>query len=110
MYSFIFDNIRRDSPLVHSITNYVTANDVANAVLAVGGSPVMADYYGESAEITSVADALNINMGTLNPDRLKAMLISGRCANKKGGRGRVRVPPQSGGRAYERGQIRRYQG
>ena len=39
----IISNIRRQSPLIHCITNYVTANDVANMILAIGGAPIMAD-------------------------------------------------------------------
>ena len=43
MFSDRLCNVRKTTPLVHNITNYVTINDVANAVLACGGSPIMAD-------------------------------------------------------------------
>ncbi|MBQ3347027.1 MAG: hydroxyethylthiazole kinase, partial [Synergistaceae bacterium] len=46
------DNVREKSPLVHNITNYVTVNDVANAILASGGSPIMADEPSDAEEIT----------------------------------------------------------
>ncbi len=82
MFSAVFD--RAEKPLIHNITNYVTANDVANAELAVGGAPIMADSPEETHEITAIADALNLNLGTLNPQRLEAMMISGGVANKKG--------------------------
>lgn len=36
----IFDNIRRNQTMVHCITNYVTINDVANMILAIGASPI----------------------------------------------------------------------
>ena len=34
------DNVRKNVPLVHNITNYVTVNDVANILLACGGKPI----------------------------------------------------------------------
>lgn len=49
-----FDNVREKHPLVHNITNYVTVNDVANILLACGGSPIMADDSGEVEDITSI--------------------------------------------------------
>ena len=65
MFGKILENVRSKSPLVHSITNYVTVNDVANILLACGASPIMADDEREAADITSIADALYINIGTL---------------------------------------------
>ena len=41
------DNVRLKTPLIHNITNYVTVNDVANILLACGGSPIMADDQDE---------------------------------------------------------------
>lgn len=75
--------VREKNPLVHCITNYVTVNDVANAILAVGGSPVMADDCGEVAEIVSIANALLINIGTLNERTAKSMEVAGVTANAK---------------------------
>ena len=69
--------------VIHNITNYVTAGDVANAELAVGASPTMTDYVKEVKEVTKNSDALNLNTGTLNKQKLMAMLISGETANKK---------------------------
>lgn len=69
-------NMRSKSPLVHCITNYVTANTVANGLLAVGASPVMADSPLDAAEITAMSDGVLFNMGTFGKDRCKAMLIS----------------------------------
>ena len=65
--------VREKNPLVHCITNYVTVNDVANAILAVGGSPIMADDIDEVADIVSIADALVINIGTLNARTIDSM-------------------------------------
>ena len=58
-----FDNVREKHPLVHNITNYVTVNDVANILLACGGSPIMADDSGEVEDITSICQGLNILAG-----------------------------------------------
>lgn len=78
------ENVRRKAPMVHCITNYVTANDVANVLLGCGASPVMADAPEEAAEITSRCDGLTINMGTLNQQKLLAMRKAGKQANQKG--------------------------
>ena len=48
-------DMRGSSPLIHCITNYVTAGDTANMLLAAGASPIMADDPSESAEITALA-------------------------------------------------------
>ncbi len=74
-------NLKNKVPLVHSITNYVTANDCANIVIACGGSPIMADEIQEVAEISKMASALNINIGTINERTLEAMLVAGKSAN-----------------------------
>ena len=74
--------VRSRKPHIHCITNYVTANDCANLLLASGGSPIMADCPEESAEITALCDGLLLNTGTLNPDKLSAMQKSGRIANE----------------------------
>ena len=75
------DNVREKSPLIHNITNYVTVNDVANVLLACGGSPIMADELGEVEEITSICGGLNINIGTLNSRTIPGMFAAGKKAN-----------------------------
>ena len=60
------ENVRKKSPLVHNITNYVTVNDVANILLACGASPIMADDRNDVEDITTICGGLNINIGTLN--------------------------------------------
>ncbi len=64
-------------PLIHAITNYVTMGWVADVLSALGVSPVMADAVGEVEEVTALADALVLNIGTLNPARLESMLKAG---------------------------------
>lgn len=78
------ENVRKVAPLIHNITNYVTVNDVANILLACGGSPIMADDADEVAEITSICGGLNINIGTLNHNTVKSMKLAGKRANKLG--------------------------
>ena len=76
--------VREKCPLVHCITNYVTVNDVANAVLAIGASPIMADDIKEAGDIASIASALVLNMGTLNSRTVDSMIAAGKVANEKG--------------------------
>lgn len=80
----IADLVRETNPLVHCITNYVTVNDCANALLAVGASPVMADDRAEVAEITSIAQALLLNIGTLNRRTIASMKRAAKTANTQG--------------------------
>lgn len=76
--------VREKSPLVHHITNYVTVNDCANIVLAIGASPVMADEIEEVLDMVSIANTLIINMGTLNKRTVESMLAAGKKANELG--------------------------
>jgi hydroxyethylthiazole kinase len=76
--------IRDKEPLIHNITNYVTVNDCANAILAVGASPIMADDINEAADITAISSALVINIGTLNQRTIASMLKAGKKANELG--------------------------
>lgn len=76
--------IRKKSPLVHNITNYVVMNNTANALLAIGASPVMAHSPEEVEEMVAIASSLVINIGTLSEAWINAMLIAGKAANKKG--------------------------
>ncbi len=69
--------VREKNPLVHCITNYVTVNDCANALLAIGASPVMADDIDEVVEIASLANALVLNIGTLNVRTVQSMVAAG---------------------------------
>lgn len=80
----IIDSLREKNPLVHCITNYVTASTVANGLLAAGASPIMADSPLDAQDIASKADALSLNMGTPSKDRMRAMLIAAQCAADAG--------------------------
>lgn len=67
--------------LVHCITNYVTANDVANIVISSGNSPIMADALEEVEEIVALSDSLVLNIGTLNSRVKDSMIKAGKAAN-----------------------------
>lgn len=79
-----FDHLRDCGALVHNITNYVTVNDVANVLLACGGSPIMADDIDDASEITAICGGLNINIGTLHQSSIEGMLLAGKKANELG--------------------------
>jgi len=76
--------LRETKPLVHQITNYVVMNETANATLALGALPVMAHAQEEVAEMAAIAGALVLNIGTLSPHWVEAMLMAGRVANERG--------------------------
>lgn len=75
--------VRSQRPLVHNITNYVVMNNSANALLAIGASPVMAHWTQEMEEMVSIAGALVLNIGTLDENWLKSMKVAGLAASRK---------------------------
>ncbi|AGX41750.1 hydroxyethylthiazole kinase [Clostridium saccharobutylicum] len=78
----LLNEVKNKKPLVHNITNYVTVNDCANILLALGASPIMADDVKEAADITKISSALVINIGTLNERTIESMILAGRKANE----------------------------
>ena len=78
------DNVRAGSPLVHNITNYVTVNDCANALLAIGASPIMSDEPADVEDITSICGGLTLNIGTLNERSIEGMFAAGARASELG--------------------------
>ncbi|MGV8079415.1 MAG: hydroxyethylthiazole kinase [Syntrophales bacterium] len=76
--------VRRRSPMVHNITNYVVMNSTANALLAVGASPVMAHAPEEVEEMAALAQALVINIGTLSGPWIHAMHLAAGEAGRRG--------------------------
>jgi hydroxyethylthiazole kinase len=78
------NTIRERRPLVHQITNYVVMNETANATLAIGALPVMAHAREEVEEMVGLASALVLNIGTLSPHWVEAMLLAGAAANARG--------------------------
>lgn len=84
MFAPLLQTLRDRRPLVHAITNYVTANDCANLLLACGASPIMADEPDEAPEITARAAGLVLNLGTLHRATIPALLACGKTANARG--------------------------
>jgi hydroxyethylthiazole kinase len=78
------ENIRKKSPVVHNITNYVVMNSTANVLLAVGASPVMAHADEEVADMVNIASALVVNIGTLSREWVKSMFKAADQAVKRG--------------------------
>src|SRR5947209_16497095 len=75
--------VREGKPLIHNITNFVVMNETANATLALGALPVMAHAAEEVEEMTRLASALVLNIGTLSAHWVEAMLLAGGAANAK---------------------------
>ena len=78
----LIKKVREKCPLTQCITNFVTVNDCANAILAIGASPIMADDSDEVEEIVNISDALVINIGKLSHPQVEAMKVSSAQANK----------------------------
>ncbi len=98
--------VRERRPLIHHLTNFVTAGDVANVTLALGAAPVMARAPEEVEELAAQAGAVVLNTGTLTVEAVDVMILAGRRANARG----VPVvldPVGAGGTAFRTGQVTR---
>ena len=82
--STMLENVRARVPLVHCITNYVTVNDCANALLACGGSPIMSDEAKDVVDIQTICGGLVLNIGTLNERTIAGMHAAAACATELG--------------------------
>jgi len=80
----LLQKVRRESPLVHHLTNWVTIYDCAQIVKTLGASPVMAHAPEEAADMAGIASALVLNVGTLTADLVEAMKKAAAGANRKG--------------------------
>jgi hydroxyethylthiazole kinase len=78
------EKIRAEAPLIHNITNYVVMNVTANALLAIGASPVMAHAPEEVEDMVLLSKALVLNLGTLSIDLVNSMIKAGHRANHSG--------------------------
>lgn len=78
----MLNEIKKQKPLIHCITNPISINQCANAVLALGAGPIMAEHPCEVAEITETAAALLLNTGNITDVRMKSILISAETAYK----------------------------
>ena len=80
----IREKISEEKPLIHCITNPISINQCANAILAVGAKPVMAEHPNEVCEITDASDALMLNIGNITDARMESIMLSFEKAKKKG--------------------------
>ncbi|MBO0779722.1 MAG: hydroxyethylthiazole kinase [Ktedonobacteraceae bacterium] len=80
----LVSTIRERKPLIHHITNQVVMNDTANITLAIGALPVMAHAVEEVEEMVGLAGALVLNIGTLFPAQIEAMVLAGKRAHTLG--------------------------
>ena len=78
--SDLLQHIRSSNPIVHCITNIVVANFQANGLLALGASPIMADSVEEAADVAAFSSCTLLNIGTLNPTTVDAMIAAGKSA------------------------------
>ena len=76
--------VREKRPLIHCITNPISIHQCANAILAVGARPIMAEHPLEVREITETADALMLNLGNITDARIQSMKISLQAAKERG--------------------------
>ena len=84
VFGELVEKLRQQKPVVHAITNYVTAESCADVALAAGASPVMADEPEEIEEITAGANALVLNLGTISFNKQIAMERAAAVAKKRG--------------------------
>lgn len=82
MYN-IRENVKEHKPLIHCITNPISINQCANAILAVGARPIMAEHPKEVQEITDTAGALMLNLGNITDARMASMQISAQVAAER---------------------------
>ena len=75
--------VKEQKPIIHCITNHVVSNFQANGLLAIGASPIMGEAPEEAAELAALSNAVSLNIGTLNAQSLKSMLIAGKTANEQ---------------------------
>lgn len=81
----VIKTVAQKTPLSHNMTNLVVQNIAANVALAVGGSPIMANYGEEAVDLAKLGGSLVINMGTVTPDGLKNYAQALRAYNLAGG-------------------------
>lgn len=80
----ILEQIRQNKPLILNLTNSVTVNDVANAILAVGGSPLMSNETSEMHDLIHLCAGVNLNIGTADKKQVQFMCKAGKLAGKLG--------------------------
>lgn len=80
----IRNTLRNRKPMIHCITNPISINQCANAILAVGARPMMAEHPKEVAEITRTAGSLMLNLGNITDARMESIILSAKTAKEAG--------------------------
>ena len=75
--------VKQNQPLIHCITNPISINQCANAILAIGARPMMAEHPKEVSEITRTARSLMLNLGNITDARVESILISAKIAREQ---------------------------
>ena len=76
--------ISKKTPVVVNITNYLAMNFNANALLAIGASPIMSFYDKEMEDLVGICDSLVINIGCLDDDEIAGMRVAAATAHRLG--------------------------
>ena len=74
------DLLRQKAPLIHCITSPIAINDCANAVLALGARPIMAEHPEEAAGITAISASLGVSLANITDARIHSVFLSGAMA------------------------------
>lgn len=101
----LLDALPAKRPLIHCVSNIVSANDCANLVLAVGGSPIMAQAAEEMGDIVSAANAVVLNTGTPSGEKFRVCTLAAQAAARLG-RPLVLDPVGVGGSPWRLEQVR----
>lgn len=83
LISDIRRTVKQNQPLIHCITNPISINQCANAILAIGARPMMAEHPREVSEITQTAQSLMLNFGNITDARMESILISAKAAREQ---------------------------
>lgn len=75
--------MRNHEPLVHCLTPPISTSIVADGLLAAGARPMMTETLDEAPTLNTVADALLVNLGSLNTDRMRSIPATVEAARKR---------------------------
>ncbi|WEV43565.1 hydroxyethylthiazole kinase [Lactobacillus sp. ESL0684] len=79
----LLEQLRVANPVILNESNFVTVQDVANGLNALGASPIMSKEINETAEMVKMANAVQINLGTMTQTELAHMQKMGQLAEQQ---------------------------
>lgn len=77
----LLDDLRKQNPVVLNISNFVTVQDVANGLNALGASPIMSEEIAETKEMVGISNAVALNLGAFTKEQIEHLRIMGQAAN-----------------------------